>query len=44
MYVCPFFLFLFYGNYCPGAMAGRKYPFPFRTRKSSSLAPMILLI
>ena len=27
----------------PVAMAGRKYPFPFRTRKSSSPAPMILL-
>ena len=26
----------------PVAMAGRKYPFPFRTRKSSSPAPMIL--
>ncbi len=26
----------------PAAMAVRQYPFPFRTRKSSSLAPMIL--
>ena len=26
----------------PAAMAGRTYPFPFRTRKSSAPAPMIL--
>ena len=27
---------------CPVAIVERKYPFPYRTRKSSSLTPMIL--
>lgn len=35
----PFFDLLFI---MPAAMAGRIYPFPFRTRKSSAPAPMIL--
>ena len=29
-------------NKCPVAIVERQYPFPFRTRKSSSLTPMIL--
>ena len=36
--------FLFTEFYLLAAMAGRIYPFPFRTRKSSAPAPMILPI